>query len=58
MIINGTFEEIVPSSNPNSPTGIEAVSSSLNKDHREDFTPIKCSPHYPEVKAKHQGRKW
>ncbi|XP_057646978.1 protein shortage in chiasmata 1 ortholog [Chionomys nivalis] len=55
MIINGTFEEIVPSSNPNSPTGIEDVSSSLSKDHREDFTPIKCSPHYPGVKVEHQG---
>ncbi|KAH0517119.1 Sushi domain-containing protein 1 [Microtus ochrogaster] len=55
MIINGTFEEIVPSSNPNSPTGLEDVSSSLSKDHREDFTPIKCSPHYPGVKAEHQG---
>ncbi|KAM7319825.1 hypothetical protein ACRRTK_021508 [Alexandromys fortis] len=55
MIINGTFEEIVPSSNPNSPTGMEDVGSSLSKDHREDFTPIRCSPHYPGVKAKHQG---
>lgn len=58
MIINGTFEEIVPSSNPNSPTGIEDVSSSLSEDHREDFTPIKCSPLYPGVKAEHQGREW
>ncbi|XP_021091597.2 protein shortage in chiasmata 1 ortholog [Mesocricetus auratus] len=55
MMINGTFEEIVPSSNPNSPTGIENISSFLRKDYREDFTPIKCSPHYPGVKAEHQG---
>uniref|UniRef100_A0A8C2MWC9 Shortage in chiasmata 1 n=1 Tax=Cricetulus griseus TaxID=10029 RepID=A0A8C2MWC9_CRIGR len=55
MMINGTFEEIVPSSNPNSPTGIENVSLYLSKDYREDFTPLKCSPHYPGVKAEHQG---
>ncbi|XP_059110390.1 protein shortage in chiasmata 1 ortholog isoform X2 [Peromyscus eremicus] len=55
MMINGTFEEIVPSSNPNSPTGIETISSYLRKDCEEDFTPIKCSPHYPGVKAEHQG---
>ncbi|ERE84695.1 hypothetical protein H671_2g5767 [Cricetulus griseus] len=55
MMINGTFEEIVPSSNPNSPTGIENVSLYLSKDYREDFTPLKCSPHYPGVKAEHQA---
>ncbi|OBS70613.1 hypothetical protein A6R68_00851 [Neotoma lepida] len=55
MVINGTFEEIVPSSNPYSPAGIEDISSSLRMDSREDFTPIKCSPHYPGVKAEHQG---
>ncbi|XP_037058522.1 protein shortage in chiasmata 1 ortholog [Peromyscus leucopus] len=54
-MINGTFEEIVPSSNPNSPTGIETISSYLRKDYEEDFTPIQCSPHYPGVKAEHQG---
>uniref|UniRef100_A0A8C8W106 Shortage in chiasmata 1 n=1 Tax=Peromyscus maniculatus bairdii TaxID=230844 RepID=A0A8C8W106_PERMB len=55
MMINGTFEEIVPSSNPNSPTGMETISSYLRKDYEEDFAPIKCSPHYPGVKAEHQG---
>ncbi|KAL1776499.1 hypothetical protein HispidOSU_009566 [Sigmodon hispidus] len=55
MMINGAFEEIVPSSNPNSPTGTENVSSCPSKDDREDFIPIKSSPHYPEVKAEHQG---
>ncbi|KAL6035922.1 hypothetical protein STEG23_027744, partial [Scotinomys teguina] len=55
MMINGTFEEIVPSSNPNSPTEIQNISSYLREDYEEDFTPIECSPHYPGQKAEHQG---
>eukprot|EP00073_Rattus_norvegicus_P047073 XP_017449228.1 PREDICTED: uncharacterized protein C9orf84 homolog isoform X3 [Rattus norvegicus] len=54
-MINGTFEEIVPSSNPNSPSGVEDDKSEPWKGYVEDFTPVKCSPAYPGVKVEHQG---
>nr|XP_004657066.2 protein shortage in chiasmata 1 ortholog [Jaculus jaculus] len=53
MIINGEFEEIVPSSNPNSPTIIEDDLFSY-KDYDEVFTPIKCSAKYAGVQSQHQ----
>ncbi|XP_051018573.1 protein shortage in chiasmata 1 ortholog [Acomys russatus] len=55
MMINGTFEEIVPSSNPNSPTGIETVNPHPSEDYRDDFIRTQCSPHHPDVKAELQG---
>ncbi|XP_055467586.1 protein shortage in chiasmata 1 ortholog [Psammomys obesus] len=55
MMINGIFEEIVPSSNPNSPTGIGNISSYLSEDYREDFIPVKYSLHCSGVRAEPQG---
>ncbi|XP_052031462.1 protein shortage in chiasmata 1 ortholog [Apodemus sylvaticus] len=55
MMINGKFEEIVPSSNPNSPPGLENDKPFPTKGYTDDFIPIKCSPHFPGVKAEHQG---
>ncbi|XP_076791009.1 protein shortage in chiasmata 1 ortholog [Arvicanthis niloticus] len=54
MMINGTFEEIVPSSNPNSPPGIENDKLFSSKDHITDFIPIKCSSYCPGVNVEHQ----
>nr|BAE22639.1 unnamed protein product [Mus musculus] len=55
VMINGTFEEIVPSSNPNSPPGIENDKLFPSKDYVDDFIRVKCSLYYPGVKAEHQG---
>ncbi|XP_031233390.1 protein shortage in chiasmata 1 ortholog isoform X2 [Mastomys coucha] len=55
MMINGRFEEIVPSSNPNSPPGIENDKSFPSKDYIDDFIPVKCSLYFPGVKVEHQG---
>ncbi|XP_029395680.1 protein shortage in chiasmata 1 ortholog [Mus pahari] len=55
VMINGTFEEIVPSSNPNSPPGLENDKPFSSKDYIDNFIPVTCSLYYPGVKAEHQG---
>ncbi|XP_053512523.1 protein shortage in chiasmata 1 ortholog isoform X1 [Artibeus jamaicensis] len=52
--INCEFEEIVPSSNPNSQTEFEEASLHAYKDYSEVFTPIRCSGKWPEFQGEIQ----
>uniref|UniRef100_I3LZV8 Shortage in chiasmata 1 n=1 Tax=Ictidomys tridecemlineatus TaxID=43179 RepID=I3LZV8_ICTTR len=52
--VNGEFEEIVPSSNPNSQTEVEEESFYTHKDYNEVFTPVKCSEKCPALQAQNQ----
>ncbi|ELW70582.1 hypothetical protein TREES_T100003802 [Tupaia chinensis] len=47
--MNCEFKDIVPSSNPNSPTGVEEASLYTLEDYSEVFTPIDLSEKYPEI---------
>ncbi|XP_036892052.1 protein shortage in chiasmata 1 ortholog [Sturnira hondurensis] len=51
---NCEFEEIVPSSNPNSQTEFEEASLHAYKDYSEVFTPIRCSGKWPEFQGQIQ----
>jgi hypothetical protein len=53
--INGEFEEVVPSSNPNSPTEVQEDSLYIHKDYSEVFTPITCLEKYTTLQAQDQG---
>nr|KAF6434449.1 shortage in chiasmata 1 [Molossus molossus] len=53
--INGEFEEIVPSSNPDSQSEIEEASLHIHKDYSEVFTPISYLEKYSAFQAKNQG---
>ncbi|XP_015347688.2 protein shortage in chiasmata 1 ortholog [Marmota marmota marmota] len=52
--VNGEFEEIVPSSNPNSQTEVEEESFYTHKDYNEVFTPVKCSEKCPALQAQNK----
>ncbi|KAM5329768.1 LOW QUALITY PROTEIN: protein shortage in chiasmata 1 ortholog [Glossophaga mutica] len=52
--INCKFEEIVPSSNPNSQTEFEEASLHAYEDYNEVFTPIRCSGKWPEFQGQIQ----
>ncbi|XP_053461718.1 protein shortage in chiasmata 1 ortholog [Nycticebus coucang] len=52
--INCNFEEIVPSSNPNSQTELEEASLYTHKDYNEVFTPINCSEKCPALPVQYQ----
>uniref|UniRef100_A0A8C0W1Z8 Protein shortage in chiasmata 1 ortholog n=1 Tax=Castor canadensis TaxID=51338 RepID=A0A8C0W1Z8_CASCN len=52
--INGEFEEVVPSSNPNSPTEVQEDSLYIHKDYSEVFTPITCLEKYTTLQAQDQ----
>ncbi|XP_069867720.1 protein shortage in chiasmata 1 ortholog [Dipodomys merriami] len=51
--INGVFEEIVPSSNPDSPTNIEDILITL-KDDSATFTSIESLENYPALQAQNR----
>ncbi|XP_012878675.1 PREDICTED: uncharacterized protein C9orf84 homolog [Dipodomys ordii] len=51
--INGVFEEVVPSSNPNSPTNIEDILITL-KDDSATFTSIESLENYPALQAQNR----
>ncbi|XP_058158525.1 protein shortage in chiasmata 1 ortholog [Dasypus novemcinctus] len=52
--INCEFEEVVPSSNPNSQTEVEETSLYIHKDYREIFTHISCSEKCPAIQAQNK----
>ncbi|XP_069328252.1 protein shortage in chiasmata 1 ortholog [Eulemur rufifrons] len=52
--INCEFEEVVPSSNPNSQTEVEEASLYTHKDYSEVFTPVSCSEKCPALQAQNQ----
>ncbi|KAM8804011.1 LOW QUALITY PROTEIN: protein shortage in chiasmata 1 ortholog [Rhynchonycteris naso] len=52
--VNCEFEEIVPSSNPNSQTEVEEASLHTHKDYSEIFVPISCSEENPVFQAQNQ----
>uniref|UniRef100_A0A8C3XB43 Shortage in chiasmata 1 n=1 Tax=Catagonus wagneri TaxID=51154 RepID=A0A8C3XB43_9CETA len=52
--INYDFEEVVPSSNPNSQTEVEESSLYTHKDYHEVFTPVNCLEKYPALQAQNQ----
>ncbi|XP_004677489.1 PREDICTED: uncharacterized protein C9orf84 homolog [Condylura cristata] len=52
--INCEFEEIVPSSNPNSQTDIEEASIYTQKDYSEEFTLVNCSEKCSALQAQNQ----
>ncbi|XP_070286978.1 protein shortage in chiasmata 1 ortholog [Myotis yumanensis] len=52
--INCEFEEIVPSSNPNSPIEVDEAILHTQKDYTEVFTPISCSEKCPAFQAQNQ----
>uniref|UniRef100_A0A8C9DIZ6 Shortage in chiasmata 1 n=1 Tax=Prolemur simus TaxID=1328070 RepID=A0A8C9DIZ6_PROSS len=52
--INCEFEEVVPSSNPNSQTEAEEASLYTHKDYSEVFTPVSCSEKCPALPAQNQ----
>ncbi|XP_012496587.1 PREDICTED: uncharacterized protein C9orf84 homolog [Propithecus coquereli] len=52
--INGEFEEIVPSSNPNSQTEVEEASLYTHEDYSEVCTPVSCSEKCPALQEQNQ----
>lgn len=54
--INYEFEEVVPSSNPNSQNDIEEATLHTPKDYSEVFTPISCLEKWPLLQATNQGK--
>nr|KAF6487337.1 shortage in chiasmata 1 [Rousettus aegyptiacus] len=52
--INYEFEEVVPSSNPNSQNDIEEATLHTPKDYSEVFTPISCLEKWPLLQATNQ----
>uniref|UniRef100_A0A8D0YXY2 Shortage in chiasmata 1 n=1 Tax=Sus scrofa TaxID=9823 RepID=A0A8D0YXY2_PIG len=52
--INCEFEEVVPSSNPNSQTEVEESSLYTHKDSDEVFTPVNCLGKHPALQAQNQ----
>lgn len=54
--INCEFEEVVPSSNPNSQTEVEESSLYTHKDSDEVFTPVNCLGKHPALQAQNQGK--
>ncbi|XP_054545382.1 protein shortage in chiasmata 1 ortholog isoform X2 [Talpa occidentalis] len=52
--INCDFEEIVPSSNPNSQTEVEEASMYTHKDYSEVFTLVSCLEKCPTLQAQNQ----
>lgn len=54
--INCEFEEIVPSSNPDSPSEVEEASLHTHKDYSEVFTPISYLEECPLLQANNQGK--
>ncbi|XP_054440714.1 protein shortage in chiasmata 1 ortholog [Pteronotus mesoamericanus] len=52
--INCEFEEIVPSSNPNSQIEFEEASLQAHKDYSEVFMPISCSEKWPAFQAQNR----
>lgn len=54
--INCEFEEIVPSSNPNSQIEVEEASLYTHKDYSEVFTCVNCLEKCPGLQAQNQGK--
>lgn len=54
--INCEFEDVVPSSNPNSQNEVEEALLHTYKDYSEVFTPISCLEKCPLFQAKNQGK--
>ncbi|XP_008063754.1 uncharacterized protein C9orf84 homolog [Carlito syrichta] len=52
--INCEFEEVVPSSNPNSQTEVEEANLYTHKDYSEVFTVVSCSEQWPALQAQDQ----
>ncbi|KAG8508591.1 Protein shortage in chiasmata 1 [Galemys pyrenaicus] len=52
--INCEFEEIVPSSNPNSQSEVEGASIYTHKDYSEVFTVLSCSEKCPTLQAQNR----
>ncbi|XP_006771248.1 PREDICTED: uncharacterized protein C9orf84 homolog [Myotis davidii] len=52
--INSEFEEIVPSSNPNSQTEVDEAILHTQKDYTEVFTPVSCLEKCPAFQAQNQ----
>lgn len=52
--LNCEFDEIVPSSNPNSQTEVEEASLHTHKDYNEFFTLVSCLEKCPSLQA--QGK--
>lgn len=50
------FEEIVPSSNPDSQTEVEEASLYNHKDYNEFFTLVNCLEECPLLQAQKQGK--
>lgn len=54
--INYEFEEVVPSSNPNSQNEVEKATLHTPKDYNEVYTPISCLEKWPLLQATNQGK--
>ncbi|MBZ3878384.1 hypothetical protein SUZIE_147670 [Sciurus carolinensis] len=52
--VNDEFEDIVPSSNPNSQIEVEEENFYTHKDYNEVFTPVKLSEKCPALQAQNQ----
>uniref|UniRef100_A0A8C6MJR8 Shortage in chiasmata 1 n=1 Tax=Moschus moschiferus TaxID=68415 RepID=A0A8C6MJR8_MOSMO len=52
--LNCEFDEIVPSSNPNSQTEVEEASLYTHKEYNEFFTLVNCLENYPSLQAQKQ----
>lgn len=54
--LNCEFDEIVPSSNPNSQTEAEEDSLYTHKEYKEFFTLVTCLEKCPSLQAQKQGK--
>lgn len=54
--LNCEFDEIVPSSNPNSQTEAEEASLYTHKEYKEFFTLVTCLEKCPSLQAQKQGK--
>lgn len=54
--IDCMFEEVVPSSNPNSQTDVEEASLYTRKDYTEVFTPVSGLGKCPALQTQNEGK--
>lgn len=54
--INCEFEEVVPSSNPDSQIEVEEVSLYTHMDYNEVFTPVSCLEKCSALQNQNQGK--
>ena len=54
--INCEFEEVVPSSNPNSQSEVEETSLYTHEDYTEVFTLVSGLEKYPALQAQNEGK--